>query len=209
MHAHTQTHVHIHTHTHAHTSFVLFCCQQKRSGWLSEMQKTIGQLLKGEEMSPKSTLRCLKLSQQHIPGREQLFSACALLAFKQAPSPLFRDTRKGYVGFFNGTREKGILRQGNFLFPLYGWCTYFFSYCLGPSGVQMGNTSAMSSAGHQASMCRSEPMSPGWSWTQPETEMGAQRSPFGWSFRTLALATCWAWVLTPLCDSSPEPGIDF
>ena len=132
--AHTSTRAH--TQTHAHTLSV-FCCLQNRSGWLAEVQTTIGQALKAEQMN--ATLRGA-VTAAHT--WEVTFFPCtallsALHASKQAPSSLFRGTWKG---FFHGTRQKRILRQDHVL-SFYGWCTHLFSYCPDLSGVRMGNTS--------------------------------------------------------------------
>lgn len=169
MHARTRAYVCIHTQTHTYflclvlvlakeVGVIIWDANNHRSGtegWTDELQRN-------------ATLHGAVAAARAWEG-----TACALPASKQLPSPLFRGAGKGYAALFHGTRKKGVLRQVHLLFPLYGRCIYFFFLlpCFFRTGqdrtacpAQMDNTRVMSSAGHQASVCRSETMSPGWRW---------------------------------------------
>lgn len=101
-----------------------------------------------------------------------------LLASKQPTSPLLRGTRKGYSNSFMGQEKREF--GDSIIFSLsMGDAHIFFPIALLLQVFKWATLASMSSAGLWVSVCRSELMSPGWSWTQPETETGAQRSLLG------------------------------
>lgn len=81
--------------------------------------------------------------------------------------------------------EKALLREfwdRSLFFSLlsfYRCCTSLFSIALVLRVLRWAVPVLMSTARLQVS--RSRLKSPGWSWTWPETEMGAQRSLLGWN----------------------------